>query len=390
MAGTTYCAGVWTQDPSQRGFNIRATAELSEADYESISSDAQTFQTLLQRQTYELTHVNRAALLGIRDAYASIDLLHGDFRGIDLRSVSKLMTGSLANWLASVRMYLESERDFILREFGTSSEQMARYKGVTGYAFDTYPGYRFTYNLRDYTQHCGIPPGSLEISADDAGRRRIELILDRTALLNSRFSWSSHANRLLNSWPDRVLLMPLIEETHEGLAHIERGLKLILLERCGEAIPRLRDALALVGDAEGYPAVFQMPDGGDGDLGYASLPPLEALAEVEAALAEDDPVGAVVMPIPPPPTVSAGQASADSHARAVLRVWLDHGPGPQVEEAINAVLDKPEGLTVLVSGLINFSAQLLMIHSRAFGSDPAVVLGEFEDVRSLPADESPE
>jgi hypothetical protein len=390
MAGTTYRAGVWAQDSSRRGFDIRATAELSEADYESISSAAQTFQALHQRQTYELTHVNRAALLGIRDTYASIELLHGEFRGIDLRRVSKLMTGSLANWLASVRMYLESERDFILREFGSSSEQMARYRSVTGHAFDTYPGYRFTYNLRDYTQHCGIPPGSLEISADDAGQRRIELTLDRTALLNSRFSWNSHAKRLLHSWPKRVLLIPLIEETHEGLAHIERELRLILLERCGEAIPRLRGALTLVGDAEGYPAVFQLPDGGDGDLGYAMLPPLKALAQVEAALVEDDPVGSVVMPIPPPPTVSAGQASADGHARAVLRVWLDHGPGSQVEEAINAVLDKPEGLTVLVSGLINFSAQLLMMHSRAFGSDPAVVLGGFENVRSLPADESPE
>jgi hypothetical protein len=187
-----------------------------------------------------------------------------------------------------------------------------------------------------------------------------------------------------------VPLIPLIEEAHEGLAHIERELKLILLERCGASIPRLRDALTLVGDAEGYPAVFRLPEGGDGDLGYATLPPLEALAQVEAALAEDDPVGCVVMPIPPPPTVSVGQASADGHARAVLRVWLDHGPGPQVEEAINAVLDEPEVLNVLVSGLINFSGQLLMMHSRAFGSDPAVVLGGFENVRSLPADESPE
>jgi hypothetical protein len=81
----------------------------------------------------------------------------------------------MTNWLASTRLYLESERDFILGQFGEDSEEFRRYGQITSQAFDSYPGYRFLYNLRDYAQHCGPPVSGMTVSSDPSGQRIIDM-----------------------------------------------------------------------------------------------------------------------------------------------------------------------------------------------------------------------
>jgi hypothetical protein len=107
--------------------------------------------------------------------------------------------GEVTHWLAATRLYLESERDFIARRLGDESEQADRFVTATRRAFDSNEGYRFLYNLRDYSQHCGPPLGGLTIASLPDGSPSVELYLSRAELLLARFGWSQSPS--LIHWP---------------------------------------------------------------------------------------------------------------------------------------------------------------------------------------------
>jgi hypothetical protein len=197
--------------------------------------------------------------------YTNLERVGGSFRKINQRNVALLFMGEMTNWLASTRLYLESERDFLLDQFGEKSDELGRYRRATSQAFASYPGYRFLYNLRDYAQHCGPPVSGMMISSDPTGKRVIEMYLSRSELLVARFDWSRHAKELLASWPEQISVMPLIEESMAGFRIIEDELLRILLTRCAKATTTMREGMARVAASEGHPAVFRLPASGEED-----------------------------------------------------------------------------------------------------------------------------
>jgi hypothetical protein len=288
--------------------------------------------------------------------------------------------GELTNWLASTRLYLESERDFLLRQYGKASEELRSYVGATSEAFNTYPGYRFLYNLRDYAQHCGPPLSGMTVSRDPSGNTKIEMYLRRSELLVARFAWKPHAKELLKDWPEQISIMPLVEESMSGFRLIEEQVLRILLRRCGEATTRMKEGIARVGSSEGHPAVFQLPESEEGgNFGWQTFPEPTMLDKIDRAIARGDPLASLRTAPGAETAPSPQQRYANARAAAVIAARLEDDDGAQFAKCVNRVIREDQGVVPLISGLTNLSVTLVKMYGEAFGSPPQALLGLFSD-----------
>src|SRR6266540_2281918 len=185
----SFALGVWKQEPGQKGFDVAATVSIPPEEFERYANAIATYQSVAERNTYQILTRNHLRLRSMLEMYTNIERIGGNFRAVNQRNLALLFMGEMTNWLASTRLYLVSERDFILRQFGDESDEVRRFDKATSQAFDAYVGYRFLYNLRDYAQHCGPPVSGIAISGDSASRRKIEIYLSRSELLVAHFNW---------------------------------------------------------------------------------------------------------------------------------------------------------------------------------------------------------
>jgi hypothetical protein len=373
-----YILGVWRQGPDQKGLDVIESVEIALEEFDSYVKAIAAYQSLSERPTYQVITRNYLRLAAIRDTYTNLERVGGSFRTVDKHSVNVAFMAEVTNWLTSTRLYLESERDFILRQLGERSDQLRQYQVATSLAFDSYPGYRFLYNLRDYAQHCGPPLSGMEVKADPKGKRAITFYLSRSELLVARFNWSRHSRELLKQWPEQISLMPLIDEAMLGFRLIEDEILRILIQHCGEAISTMRDGIARAGSADGHPAVFRLPGSNEGGkLAWQTFPESSALDVIDQALAADDPIAAIRHGPLPEPARSPGQRHGDSQAAAVIATWLEHDGGTELETVINRVLEEDQSIDPLISGLVNLSVTLLTMLEQALGAPRQELLGSF-------------
>jgi hypothetical protein len=379
-----FALGVWRQEPGQRGINIEPSITISADEFQGYIDAISAYRSLSERNTYQILNRNHLRLASMLKMYSNLEKVGGSFRKIDQRNVPLLFMGEMTNWLASTRLYLESERDFLLNQFGENSNELRRYKRATSEAFDSYPGYRFLYNLRDYAQHCGPPVSGMMVSRDPTGKRVIEMYLSRSELLVARFDWSRHAKELLARWPERISVMPLIEESMAGFRIIEDELLRILLTHCAKATTTMREGMARVAGMDGHPAVFQLPisreEDEKGNLAWQSFPESSALDVIEGAITNDDPLAALPRVEAQRAVFLPEQTRAISRAAAVVATALEAGSGDAgFEEVVNRVIREDDGITPLISGLTDLSLVLVEMLSQALGSPPEDLLGSLGD-----------
>jgi hypothetical protein len=371
--------GAWDQRSDQGGVEVRVAADIRLDEFQEYLDAIQGYQSVVERPFYELLHRSWNRLTSMHSMYTNLERVGGQFRVVDRRTTAVGFAGEVTTWLAISRLYLESQRDMISRYFGKESTQLSRYREVTSYVFDANEGYRFLYNLRDYAQHCGAPLGGLTLLAADEGDSRIELYLSRSDLLLANFQWSKHTKKLLEAWPEEILLLPLMTRAMEGFQQIEDEILRILMKRCIALIEVMRHGINRVTSVVegGHPAVFQLPDEDTSDFLWQSFPNSSDLSKLELALEADDPVAASRSPLQSSGNRSSGQSHAEGQAAAVIGTWLEHGPGNQLTAAINNVLREDQSVTPLVSGLVNICAYLLSMLSQSIGTPPEALLGGF-------------
>jgi len=383
----THLLGVWRQEPNQKGFDIQQVVEISAAEFDDYLKAIATFRALSERSTHELLQRHWHRLTSMRRFYANVERVGGSFRAIDRRTVAVTFMGEVTNWLTTARMYLVSEEDSLSRTSRNGAEELKRYQSVCSEVFDSNAGYRFLYNLRDYAQHCGPPLGGLIVAATGNGGRTLELYISRSDLLMANFKWSRHARPLIESWPEQILLLPLLEEAMGGFRRIEDETLRILLGRCADAIPAMQQGIARVSHVPGHPAIFRLPDGEPTHISWQSFPEISSLESLELALAKPDPLAVLRTP-PVDPTAGrpAEMMHSEAQAAAVVGAWLEHGPGTVLDDTINRVIKEDREVGPLVSGLVNLTAYLSAMLANSLGSSSQALLGSLvvgEDVTSL-------
>jgi hypothetical protein len=378
MAGRA-AIGFWTQAEGQAGFDIHVVSDIVDDDFDRYMEAIATYRSITERYVYQLLDRDWQRLRSMRAIYTNVERVGGSFRAVDKRTLSGLFMGEVTHWLSTTRLYLESQRDSLVRLFGDGSDQTKRFVAATNRVFDANEGYRFLYNLRDYSQHCGPPLGGLTVSSLGNGTRSVELYLSRSELLLARFGWSRHAKALLEQWDEKILLMPLIDQAMIGFREIEHEVMAMLIEHCGSALPTLREGINRATEEGGNPAIFRLSEAGDeSKVAWQSFPSSNDLDRLGSALRESDPIAVLLTP----QVDSLGERPrevrhAENQAAAVIGVWLEYGPGDHLTETVNRVVQEDVGITPLVTGLVNLSAYLLSMLSISLGTSAKALVGGF-------------
>lgn len=358
--------------------NVRIIREMPEGEFTEHVNAVNSYESLVERGAFSLVNRNYLNMKMMLDAFSNVEKYGGEFREANRQVVKRSFMAELTNWLAATRLYLENERDFILREFGQSSDEMRQYRAATSTAFDQHEGYRFLYNLRDYTQHCGIPPGHFNVSGLRP-HRKVEITLDKSRLLTARFKWGSHAKTLLHGWPERIRLMPLLEDAMKGYVAVEEQMLRINLGRCARVAPMLLGALRAGDLSEGNAALFQISRRAPGsesiEILLRAMPTVSALEAVKSASSSTDPLDTIraAEMTPPPPMPTDG-----TRASAVLSSFLSGGGAQGAADMVNRILQRDGEAGPLISDLINTSTVLTHMLSQIMGAPPYALLGKLE------------
>lgn len=388
-----YSLGTWSRKPDGSGLDFHLETPLTRPEFEELASAASAYRSLVERPTYEALHRSHHRITSMLDMYANLEKVGGSFRNIDQRFLISLFMGELVSWLAASRLYVETARDFTETNFGDPSEELGRVKQALSQAFDTYEGYRFLYDLRNYSQHCGPPLSGVMVFGDEQGNTKIDMYLEKSSMLAANFSWSRHVRVLFERWPERIFLRPLLKEAMTGLREVEDELLRIAVVRCRTVRTPLEAALSRI-EGAGNPAVFGIPPQAadtdlqddapvkSSDLKVATLPPAGILTAVDLALAAPDPLTALRAEgrSPQRPVFSAEQNRANARAAAMISTFREFGgEGPEIADAINRIIQEDGSISPLISGLVNISAVMLHMASEALGSSPQSLLGNFSE-----------
>jgi hypothetical protein len=110
----------------------------------------------------------------------------------DLDAFGHEINVTLLNMMMSARTFLDHMETFVKREYGKESIEVKLFKSLTAKEFDNTFSYKFMYKLRNYVQHCGMPPLSYsktKILDEESPFAELTLVFDRDALLSEYDSW---------------------------------------------------------------------------------------------------------------------------------------------------------------------------------------------------------
>jgi hypothetical protein len=176
----------------QENLKIELIANISEADYGELFANEKSFFNYLSiSNLYRVSKLNSDELL-----QSILDL---EKRLIENKVLimnddsEKLNTNRhLLNYLFSFRTYIDHLETFIKREYGKQSNEVKEFKALTANIHDKNLAYRFFYNLRNYSQHCGLPIDIFEIQpsiSDNIYSVKLKIEFDGKKLLENFDDW---------------------------------------------------------------------------------------------------------------------------------------------------------------------------------------------------------
>lgn len=141
--------------PNQK---IELDKELGQEDFDVAQAALRAVDHLTPGFTTELLGRNFARLENTYRYVEVIAILERRYPAGDRRkTMMSPLSSALINFASGMRLYLDHQETSIKRRFGKDSQQAQRFTQVTATAYDGRFGYAFTYKLRNYCVHCGVP-----------------------------------------------------------------------------------------------------------------------------------------------------------------------------------------------------------------------------------------
>lgn len=121
------------------------------------------------------------------------------------------------NYLTAMRVFLDHAEARLKRKFGKDSVEGKRFKAVAAAEFDGRLSNRLFYKLRNYTQHCGMPPVGFNIVHKIGEGIEVVFTLNKEALLENYSDWGSRVKADLEGLESDPFLFELINDHFESM-----------------------------------------------------------------------------------------------------------------------------------------------------------------------------
>lgn len=121
----------------------------------------------------------------------------------------------LLNLIMSIKTLLDHMETHAKRTYGKESGESALFKKLTALEFDSYFSYGFMYKLRNYVQHCGMPPIGItqsKVYVENGTHTKIDLYFGRDNLLNTYDGWGKIVRENIESQDGKLDAIKQIDE----------------------------------------------------------------------------------------------------------------------------------------------------------------------------------
>ncbi|WP_298711548.1 hypothetical protein [uncultured Micrococcus sp.] len=192
---------------------------------------------------------------------------------------------TVANYLSSSVMYVDSVRASASRRFGKESEEAINAINITNELYDNYIGYRICYGLRNGLLHTGALPLSISLHEDEEENAKVRITANRDQVLNAA-NWSKSGRKSLLTLESEFDLVPLLRDNWTGLWNLEKSRSKNQMSLIARDVPKLRGILDKSTMTEGdLPFVGRVIKVDDltHNFTHSMLPDLNHLNRLEAA-----------------------------------------------------------------------------------------------------------
>ena len=210
------------------GENVTAIRPLSEAEVQEIrdcNKDIFDFNRHFKLAEYVLhnfTSLKACVENSLQDFAESTDPI-GRY---DLDTFGHEVNINILNLMMSARTFLDHMETYIKREYGKESNEIKLFKKLTANEFDNRFSYKFMYKLRNYVQHCGMPPLSYSKSKVMEGKSphtSITLEFDRDELIKGFDGWGAIVRPELEAQESKFNALSIVEEFVTSILRIYVG-----------------------------------------------------------------------------------------------------------------------------------------------------------------------
>lgn len=180
---------------------------------------------------------------------------NGLVTSVDLSKYVRIIDKWLLNILSSFKALLDHLETRITGSYSKDSEEYNQLKNAYSYEFDNVFSYAFSYKLRNYIQHCGMPKITFNVDTkiDDEIANQIEFSLEidlhRDDLLSSYDSWTIVKNRL-SEQEDEICLLSVLDELMQSLIRIFSKIKNLISYQ--DATEAQKYILSIINEDETY------------------------------------------------------------------------------------------------------------------------------------------
>jgi len=230
--------------------------ELSEDEYNKYSSIIINLMKLENEQG-----LYKIIVLNYNDFIAKTNLSIKNINLSDMESFSIFyldINRHILNVLSSIRTYLDHTETRLKKEFGKNHTITNKFKELVKKAYDENFSYRFLYKLRNYSQHCGLPAGSLKTTASNNGgfKEVLTLALVRDDLLNNYDSWSIVKEEIKNK-DEEFDIINLLKDKVEILKNINEEISKLVYNEYFDEANSLMELLWLAKNKTGTPCLLK-------------------------------------------------------------------------------------------------------------------------------------
>jgi len=128
-----------------------------------------------------------------------------------------LLNTRILNYMMSVKTLLDHMETNINRKHGEQSNEFIDFKALLSHEYDNYFSYRFMYRLRNFVQHCGMPPLTYTASKSlDEANSKLSVELNvyflRDQLIRKFSKWGSQVKSEIIQMEEEFPILPILNE----------------------------------------------------------------------------------------------------------------------------------------------------------------------------------
>lgn len=178
------------------------------------------------------------------------------------------------NMLSTFRTLIDHFERYFKKQFGKKSPEALSFKKALSEAFNNHFAYRFSYKLRNYTQHCELPVDTKLSTDKNADLIRL-LYFDRDKLLRLYDGWGVDVKQDLKSHSAQIDVVKTTLELSKVVGEIFKKAEDIVRPSLQESCRILMQFIKPFWKAEIKPTVFNdlhFDENGKGGFGVYRIP----------------------------------------------------------------------------------------------------------------------